>query len=360
MIAAFARLEGRANRHSGPPNGRPSQGPTTTMSAPLLLGIEFGGTKLQLGLGHGDGQILSLERRVIEPGKGAEGILAQVKDAFAPLLARVGADRGRVDAAGIGFGGPVNTVRGSVIKSHQVKGWDGFPLADWVRRELGIPEVSVQNDADTAGLGEARFGAGVGYSPVLYATIGSGIGGGLIIDGRIYRGAGAGAMEIGHLRILDSANVESGAQTLESIASGWGIAAAARRVAERQAPKPPEDWAVLAGAGGDPSRITGAMVAEAARRGDPESLAILRRATSSMAIALNHAVTLVAPRRIILGGGVSLIGDELWFDPIRSQLDREIFAPFRGTYDIVQAALGEEVVVHGALALAADAASTGI
>jgi glucokinase len=260
-----------------------------------------------------------------------------------------------VAAAGIGFGGPVVAGRGVVTTSHQVAGWDDFPLADWARRTLGVENVSLENDADTAGLGETRFGAGVGFSPVLYVTVGSGIGGGLILNGRIYHGSGAGAIEVGHLWVIDRNDSDLGVVTLEKAASGWAIADAARSYVERhRAAAGRAPWSVLRHAGGDPAAITARDVAAAAREGDREARYILDRAAAAMAHGLGQAVTLLAPRRIILGGGVSLIGEDLWLGPIRSKLEAYIFPPFRGTFDVVAAALGEEVVVHGALALAAD------
>jgi glucokinase len=320
----------------------------------LLLGVEIGGTKLQLGLGRGDGRLLALERRTVDPSGGAEGLRAQVAQAFVALLDRAGARRDAIAAAGIGFGGPVDSTRGVVTLSHQVEGWDGFPLADWFRETFGIPRVVLHNDADTAGLGEARFGAGVGFSPLLYVTIGSGIGGGLILDGQIYRGGGAGAIEIGHLWIVDRSSADLDVLRLEDLASGWAIARTAREFAARLARGGPTGWKVLELAGGDPEKITAVTVAEAARLGDQEARFLLNKAVHAMANGLNQAVTLLAPRRIILGGGVSLVGEDLWFAPIRRQLDINVFPPFRGTFDVVPAALGEEVVVHGALALAHD------
>jgi glucokinase len=326
---------------------------------PLLLGIEIGGSKLQLGLGHGDGTIQALERRDVEAAQGAAGILATIPDALAAVLRAGGADRREIAAVAIGFGGPVDATHGVVTTSHQIAGWDGFPLAAWVREHLGVTPVVLQNDADTAGLGEARYGAGVGISPVLYVTVGSGIGGGLIIDGRIYRGGGAGAIEVGHLWVVDRMSSDQDVLKLEDVASGWAIARAAREFAARSPQSSAgEPWLVLQLAGGDPGRITPVLVAEAARRGDQEAAYLLRKAVTAMASALNQAVTLLAPRRIILGGGVSLIGEDLWFEPIRAQLDLNVFPPFRGTFDVVPAALGEAVVVHGALALAHDALAT--
>lgn len=327
----------------------------STTDEPLALGLEIGGTKLQVGLGRGDGQILALERRRIEPALGSEGILSQIAELVPVLLSRIGVSLDRVAAVGIGFGGPVDAKTGVITKSHQIAGWDGFPLAKWIRENVRIPVVSIQNDADTAGLAEARFGAGIGFSPVLYVTIGSGIGGGLIIDGQIYRGSGAGAIEIGHLWVVDRTTSDLDILRLEDVASGWAIAGAARNYAERQLADGQSQWKVLQLADGIPARIDAAMVAEAAKAGDLEASFILGKAVFAMAHALNQAVTLLAPHRIILGGGVSLIGEDFWFGPIRNQLNVNVFPPFRGTFDVVPASLGEDVVVHGALTLARDA-----
>ncbi len=187
----------------------------------MFLGIEIGGTKLQLGVGRGDGSpLVALERLDVDPARGASGILARSKPSAARLVARH-----RVQAIGVGFGGPVDAARGLVLKSHQIEGWANFALADWLRNTFGLP-VALGNDADVAGLAEARLGAGKGSNPVFYITVGTGIGGGLIVDGQIYRGSGLGAAEIGHLRPGLSADRPD--ETIEAAASGWGIAAAAQ------------------------------------------------------------------------------------------------------------------------------------
>ncbi|HEX8199452.1 MAG TPA: ROK family protein [Isosphaeraceae bacterium] len=334
------------------------------MGKPLLLGIEIGGTKLQLGLGHGDGRLLSLRRVGVDPARGAAGVLEQVAEEARKVVWAIDARLERVEAVGVGFGGPVDAARGVVTTSHQVPGWDGFALADWVRRELGAEAVVVQNDADTAGLGEARFGAGVDRSPLVYVTVGSGIGAGLILDGRIYRGGGLGAMEIGHLRVgeADPGDRDGLPATLEQVASGWSIAREARRRVAEALRADPARVGLLAdlvsegpGRPPEPEAITTEVVAMAAELGDAVARAILDRAARALAVALGHVVALLAPRRIILGGGVSSIGEALWLAPIRRELDRRAFPPFRGTFDVVPAALGQEVVVHGALALAREA-----
>jgi glucokinase len=327
------------------------------MSEPWVLGIEIGGTKLQLGIGQGLGQILALERLAVEPSRGAPHIRHQIRAAFATLLTKTNLGARDIKAVGIGFGGPVDASKGCTQKSFQVDGWDDFPLAGWIRDHLQVPSVVLENDADSAGLAEARFGAGVGYSPLLYMNVGSGIGGALVVDQHIYRASGHGAIEIGHLKVPDT--TVSGTRTLEleQVASGWAIASGARELGRRKIEEGRGDWLVLTRSQGDPDAITAALVAEAAREGDPDSTAILDRARAAVAFALTQAITLLAPRRIVIGGGVSLVGEDLWFDPIRRLTDRDAFGPFRGRYDIIPAALGEEVVVHGALALARDALS---
>jgi glucokinase len=325
------------------------------MSESWVLGIEIGGTKLQLAIGQGRGTLLAIERLRVDPSGGAAGILGQIQAAFLTLLEKANLERRQIAAVGIGFGGPVDSSQGRTQRSYQVPGWDDFPLTSWISSHLCAALVVLENDADSAALAESRFGAGRGFSPLLYMTVGSGIGGSLIIDDRIYRGFGQGATEVGHLRVPDITAPGARWLELEQVASGWGIASAAQNCARRMMPEGQATWGVLTKAHGRPSEITAAMVAEAAALGDPESASILDRARTAVAFALTQAIALLAPRRIVIGGGVSLIGDEGWFDPIRRMTDLDAFQPFQGQFDIVPATLGEEVVVHGALALARDA-----
>jgi glucokinase len=325
------------------------------MSDHLVAGIEIGGTKLQLGLGPGNGTLIALERLRVERTEGARGILEQIRNAFPRLVGQAGLKHDDIRAVGIGFGGPVRSSVGRTQKSYQIAGWDDFPLTSWVVDQLAVGCAVLENDADAAGLAECRFGAGVGYSPLLYITVGSGIGGALIVEDRIYRGAGGGATEIGHLRVPCIADSQRGWRELERVASGWGIAAAARELVEHNYPQKSKDWVLLSMAGGDPGQITATLVAKAASLGDSQSREVLETARAAFAFALTQTIALLAPRRIVIGGGVSLIGEQDWFDPIRAMTDRDVLPSFRGQYDIVSAALGEEVVLHGALAVARDA-----
>lgn len=299
----------------------------------MFLGIEIGGTKLQLGLGRGDGRLLGLWRGSVEAAAGGEGIRKEIVRAVPELLAEAGVERSQLRGIGVGFGGPTDDATQSVIKSHHVAGWDGFPLAKWLTELFALPAV-ICNDADVACLAEATYGAGQGLSPIFYMTVGTGIGGGLAIDGEIYRGCGRGAMEVGHLIIRAE-------EILESFAAGWGIEARAKRDSRLDQ---------LRQAVG--RNLTVKDLAAAARSGDSVATECLEVAIAALAEAIQQVMKLLCPRRIVIGGGVSLMGDDLFFDPLRKKLEEREFPPFAGLTDIMPAALGEEVVIHGALALA--------
>jgi glucokinase len=339
----------------------------------LFFGIEIGGTKLQLGVGRGDGTPpLAFERLDVQPSQGAAGIRRQIETAARPLV-----EKHAVRAVGIGFGGPVDAEAGRTIKSHQVEGWDDFPLVDWCRRTLGLP-ARLANDADAAGLAEARFGAGRNHRVVFYLTVGSGIGGALVIDGEVYRGGQGIAAELGHLR--PGLDCDRPHETVEAISSGFGLAATARAVLHHRPgdPKtttplspcgrgaggegmPPPNQGVIPGqilrelCGGHPDRVTGRMVVQAAADGDPLAGEIFQRALQTLGWAIAQAVTLVAPQVVVIGGGVPQSGESLFFAPLRREVARYVFPPLAHSYRILAAELGEEVVVHGALAIAAEA-----
>lgn len=261
----------------------------------MYLGVEIGGTKLQAGVCDGRGRLRALERRSVERARGATGILRQI-EGIAPSLIQ----RYRVRAIGVGFGGPFDVETGRAVRSHQIAGWDGFPVRQWFERRFKLPVV-VENDQNCAGLAEALCGAGRGLRRVLYITVGTGIGGGLVIDGNLYNGR-FGAAEIGHVKMRERGRW----RTVESLASGLAI--------ERGV----------------------STVPQAARH---------------LGVAIANAIAIINPDIVIVGGGVSLAG-ERFFRPLRTTVRRLVFAPFRRNFRIVPAALGESVVVIGAALLA--------
>jgi len=317
----------------------------------MILGIEIGGTKLQLGVGTGDGPpLVALERLDVRPERGAEGIRRQIDEAARPLIERYG-----IATIGIGFGGPVDSLRGRTIVSNQIEGWRDFPIVAWSEETLGLPTV-LANDSDSAGLAEARFGAGRGHRVVFYNNIGSGIGGALVVEGRLYQGGSGVAAEIGHLR--PGLSAERPDQDLESIASGWGIAAAVRRRLSEAAADQPSADDLVARCGGSLDRLSTKIIAEAARDGNRMAREVLDRACRAIGWALAQMISLVAPNVVVMGGGVSLAGEALFFEPLRRYARLYVFPPLASAFQIVPARLGEEMVVYGVLALAAQARAT--
>jgi len=181
----------------------------------------------------------------------------------------------------------------------------------------------------------------------MYSNIGSGIGGALILDGRLHDGQGLGASEVGHTCVPDwLAETPGAARRLEDLCSGWAIE---RR--QRAMDDPPRDSPLGRLCGGQAARITCAMLGEAARQGDVRARAELDRVAQSVGLALANVVSLVHPERIALGGGVSLLGDVL-IDPVRHWANHYAFGPFRDRFAVVPCALGESVVLVGAALLA--------
>ena len=311
----------------------------------MYLGIEIGGTKLQLAVGPGDGPPLIDSRRAeIRLEDGAGGILRQIESIGRELI-----DRHHPRAIGIGFGGPVDAEAGRTIISHQVEGWTDFALVDWCRETFGLP-AGLSNDADAAGLAEALFGAGRGHRVVFYITVGSGIGGALVIDGRIYSGGHGITSEIGHLRPgLDADDPHA---TVESIASGFGIAAAGRTWLAGENVHNPSAADLLARCGGRIEQLSGRMVSEAAAAGNVAAQRDLLPGPANAGLGHCPDDHACGPAGRGDGRRRAISGEAQFFAPLRQQVARYVFPPLAHCYSIVPAALGEEVVVARCVALA--------
>jgi glucokinase len=298
-----------------------------------VLAIEIGGTKLQLFVGNDTGKIVTRKKLPVDQAGGAAGIREQIEQQLPPLMRAH-----KLAAAAVGFGGPVDWRKGRIARSHQIEGWSDFGLGDWLQSLTGVP-VAVENDANTGGLGEALRGAGAGFNPVFYVTLGSGVGGGLVLDGKIYHGAVPGEAEIGHIRLDRRGTI------LESRCSGWAVDARIRGVAQR-APANALGRRVTGPPGGE-ARFLAAAVAE----GDPDAAQILRETTEDLAFGLSHLVHLCHPEVIVLGGGLAGIGEPLR-RAVEEALSGFIMDVFRPGPRITLAALGEDAVPVGALELA--------
>ena len=311
-----------------------------------VIGIEIGGTKLQAALGSREGKVLALERGAVAPGETAEHILGWFDQAVPGLLKQAENQGAPASGIGVGFGGPIETATGRVVTSHQVKGWDGVRLGEWFSKRFGLP-AAVLNDSNAAGWAEYRLGAGRGTRQFFYMNIGTGIGGALIVNERLHDGQGWGAGEIGHSYVPDFGASEPGRPArLEDLCAGPAIERRARALGSLR-----EGSLLHELCGGDAGRITGQMIGEAAGEGDAAALDLLDRTTALLAVAVANVLALFHPERIAVGGGISLMGKVL-FDPLRRHVEELAFSPYRGRYEIVPCALGEQVVIQGALLLA--------
>lgn len=298
------------------------------------IGIEIGGTKIQIVAGNADGTFLERHRLAADRARGGAGIREQIASVVPGLMARHS-----VASVGVGFGGPVDPKTGQICCSHQVPGWHDFPLGDWVRDLTGVP-VAVENDANVAALGEALRGAGRGFGCVFWINMGSGVGGGMVVDGRLYHGARPGEAEIGHLRLDRSGRI------VEDACSGWAVDRRIRAAVVGQEGFLARAVVSQSSEGGESRHLRSAIDA-----GDPLARKILGDVADDLAFALSHAVHLFHPEIIVVGGGLSLVGE-----PLRAAMAEALPAylmdAFRPGPRMALAGLGEDSVPIGALALA--------
>ena len=296
------------------------------------IGIEIGGSKQQIVAGDDEGNIIDRCRFSVDPQGGGPVIRERIAEELPKLIAT-----NKPERIGVGFGGPVDIAKGTVAVSHQIEGWSGFPLRDWLHDITGLP-VMVENDANTAALAEALRGAGRGLNPAFYMNMGSGVGGGLVLDGEIYHGDAPGEVEVGHLRLnLDGA-------TVEDRCSGWAVDRAIRAAIADTSDCP------LAQLIGDTQGNEAQHLATALAQNDHIALTILGTVTRDLAFALSHVTHLFHPQVIILGGGLSLVGEPLR-QGIADKLPEFLMEIYGNGPEIKLAELNEDAVPVGALLL---------
>jgi glucokinase len=303
------------------------------MSSETYIGIEIGGSKLQVVAGEGTGKILRRWRADADRDRGRPGICEQLVQGIAQVRAGLSPR-----ALGVGFGGPIDSQTGHIARSHQVHGWEDFALRSWLEELTHLPAVA-ENDSNTAALAEATRGAGAGANPVFYFNLGSGVGGGAVIGGKIYHGLPPGEAEFGHLR-LD----RTGA-TVESRCSGWAIDRRIRELVDTHS------TGILARSIGPKIGGESRHLAVARAENDPLALRIVEELSDDLAFALSHVVHLFHPAVIVLGGGLSLLGEPLR-NGIAQRLPAYVMEVFAPGPPIRIAALGEDAVPVGALILA--------
>jgi glucokinase len=317
-----------------------------------VLAVDVGGTKIMTAVFAPGGKMLSKNVSPTLVNEGVDSTIERLISAIRAALARQGLETADLDAIGIACAGGVDSERGVVVTpSPNMPGWKDVPLADILRKKLN-QKVFVVNDASAAALGEHLYGAGKGASNIVLFTVGTGIGGGIIIDGKLYLGARGGAGELGHMTVAaDGLACRCGnTGCLELLASGRAVERDAITRLRRG-----EKSVLVELCRGDIESITAEQVGEAARISDPLALEVLARAAYYLGIGIINVVNIFNPDMVIIGGGMAELG-EMLIGPGRRLVDERAFSISSGSVRIVAAQLGNEAGVYGAAAFACQQA----
>jgi glucokinase len=310
-----------------------------------VVAVDLGGTKIYTALAGADGRVLAEVLVPTRPWEGVDAVIGRIVGTVDQVLERAGKG-GRPAALGIGCPGPLDAASGLVHHAPNLD-WHDVPLKDLLEKRLGIP-VAVDNDANLAALGEYVYGAGRGEKDMVYITVSTGIGGGLILDGRLYHGAGFGAGEIGHMTI-DPGGPRcncGNSGCLEAMASGTAMAREARLLIESGRGR-----AILEAAGGDVCAVTAREVARAAAGGDDEARQIIINAGRALGTGVANVINLLNPALVVLGGGAMQVGPLIW-ETMEEEISRRALAAARRRVRLVPAELGPRSGLMGAVALA--------
>ena len=314
-----------------------------------IVGVDLGGTNIVAGAMPLDGsREIAMQTRptLAEGGAGAvvERIAGMIEQVVAQTIAETGAERADFLGVGIGSPGPLDRENGIVIVTPNL-GWKNFPLRDEISKRVHL-EATLENDANCATLGEFWCGAAVGGRNVIGMTLGTGIGGGLILDGKLYHGASDVAGEIGHATVdITGRRCKCGNYgCLEAYASGPAIAERAREALRGE-----EESVLLAMAGGDAKKITAQTVYEAAKKGDTVAREVVRETAGFLGAGVSNLLNIFNPDVVVLAGGVTQAGDAL-FEPLRAEVRRRAFKPAVDACRIVAGALPLSAGVVGAIA----------
>jgi glucokinase len=306
-----------------------------------VLGLDIGGTKIAAGVVGSDGRARSFVVAPTDGARGPEDGIERLFELGRKAVAESGAGWGDIGGVGIGCGGPLDSARGVLIAPLHLPGWTDVPLTDLAERAFERPAV-LDNDATAAAAGEHRYGAGKGARNMVYLTVSTGVGGGVVLDGKLYRGATGNGGELGHVTVDWRGRKCRGCGRLgclEAYASGTSIAERAEE-------------AGLAGA-------TSADVAAGARAGEPVATAIWNETVDALACGVTSLVNLFEPELVVIGGGVSREGEQL-LGPLRDAVHAQAIGPAAREVEIVRAALGDQVGVVGAAAVAFERLARGV
>ncbi len=308
------------------------------------LGIDLGGTNIKAGLVAANGTVLAQAETPTLAHEGPDAIVGRMAQLGRQLLA--GAP-GPVLGAGVGSPGPLDPSTGTLYFTPNMPGWNDYPLGTRLAERLGM-KVVVENDANCAALAEYWLGAGRGTRTMILLTLGTGIGGGIILDGKLVNGARVTAGEVGHIAISwDGPKCGCGSRgCLEAYCGTAGILARARELLDK-----PGTVSLLRDlAGPDLEKLTPALIGSAARKGDGPALSIFKETGRLLGVGIASLVNLFAPEVVIIGGGIAANADWL-FPAVREEIRRRAMRPGSEQVRLVAAELGNHAGIVGAARL---------
>lgn len=332
------------------PRGGGRKEMTAVPGESLILGVDLGGTRIRTILARPDGTILAWDRRDTSAQEGPEAVLERLYASIAQVRQAPEAAGASILGIGVGAPGPLDARRGVLVSAPNLSGWREVPLKRLIQERIGLP-VYLGNDANLGALGEHQFGGGRGLSDMIYVTWSTGIGGGIIANGKLVLGVNGSAGEIGHITIdVDGPLCNCGNRgCLEAMASGTAIARVAQHRLEEGEPSRISEIAAQ-----DPQGVSARAVCEAALQGDTLAWEVLLPAARSLGIGLATLVNLFNPELILIGGGVAQMGERL-LGPAREAMRERAFPLPAQTVRIEPATLGDDVGALGGVALVLQA-----
>ncbi|QDU71847.1 ROK family protein [Mucisphaera calidilacus] len=311
----------------------------------LTLGVDLGGTNIQAGLLSAEGKLLARDSTKTKADEGAEAVLKRIVKLCDGILEAAGVDHDDVAGMGVGAPGALDVSKGVVIEAVNLR-WNDFPLAKKLGEMAEMPVV-IDNDVNVGAWGEYHAGAGTEGQDMLAVFIGTGIGGGLIINDRLYHGHFFTAGEIGHTTVAAHASI--GRRTVENLASRNSMVLLIQKLIMSNHPS----WLVEA-TEGDLGKIRSKLLAQAVKKQDPLAVEVVAHAAEVVGIAIANAVTLLSLPQVVVGGGLAeAMGDGL-IKRIREAFDRHVFPGELKKCKLVASKLGDDAGVIGAALLARE------
>jgi len=308
------------------------------------IGVDLGGTNIKAGVVSASGEVVATTECPTLAAEGPDAVVGRMAKLVADLKPKAGSD---VAGVGVGSPGPLNQLTGMLYFTPNMPGWDNYPLGANLAKKTGM-KIVVDNDANVAALGEYQFGAGKGTRTMILLTLGTGIGGGVIIEGKVLNGPDVTAGEVGHI-VINPDGPKCGCGNhgcMEAYCGTAGILSRAWTLLEKpNAVSMLRDWT-----GDDRLKLTPAMLTKAAEQGDGIAISVLRETGRLLGVGIASLTNLFAPDMVLLGGGISGAG-EFIFRSVREEVEKRAMAPNNKRVKILPAKLGNTAGLVGAAAL---------